>query len=83
MLLHQVALSPFHYGGVRAHEGHRVLLDLIAEEQRTPLNTYRRKLNAWAWIIFELKHEIRNCNIIYPLCNKFAFCFLFFLNHQM
>lgn len=37
MLLHQVALSSFHNGWVRAHEGHRVLLDLITEEQCTPI----------------------------------------------
>lgn len=36
MLLHQVALSSLHNGWVRAHEGHRILLDLITEEQRTP-----------------------------------------------
>lgn len=37
MLLHQVALSSFHNGRVRAHEGHRILLDLITEEQCTPI----------------------------------------------
>lgn len=37
MLLHQVALSSFHNRWVRAHEGHRVLLDLITEEQCTPI----------------------------------------------
>lgn len=38
MFLHQEALTSLHNGGIRAHEGHRVLLDLIAEEQRSPIN---------------------------------------------
>ena len=37
MLLHQVALSSFHNGWVRAHEGHRILLDLVTEEQCAPI----------------------------------------------
>lgn len=36
LLLNQVALSSFHNRGVRTHEGHSVLLDLITEEQGTP-----------------------------------------------
>lgn len=36
VLLRQVALSSFHNGWVRADEGHRILLDLITEEQGTP-----------------------------------------------
>ena len=38
MFLHQEALTSLHNGGIRAHEGHRVLLDLIAEEQHSPVN---------------------------------------------
>lgn len=41
MFLQQEALSSLHNGGIRAQEGHRVLLDLITEEQVSPANSHK------------------------------------------
>lgn len=40
MLLKQVALSSFHNRWIRTHEGDRVLLDVVTEEQCTPVNAH-------------------------------------------
>lgn len=41
MFLHHKALSSLHNGGVGAHEGHRILLDLVAKEHISPTDTHR------------------------------------------
>lgn len=43
VLLCQEALSSPYDRGVRAHEGHCVLLDLITEEQHSPVKAYKHK----------------------------------------
>ena len=40
IFLNQEALSSLHNRGIGAHEGHRVLLDLITEEERSSANTH-------------------------------------------
>jgi len=41
MLLHQKALSSLDNGRIGAHERHRVLLDLVTEEQGSPTNRHK------------------------------------------
>lgn len=50
MFLHHEALGSLHHGGIGAHEGQRVLLDLVTEEQCSPAETYETcavKIHYW------------------------------------
>ena len=43
MFLCQEALSSLHNRGIRPHEGHCILLDLITEEQCSPANAHTHR----------------------------------------